>query len=649
MRRPLRWVLAGLLLLAALTSLVAFRGVRYAYEPGTENVLSRTRPSPEAYDLWGKTFTRDSAHNMLQMPEGKTQLAPANGAVKVDEALLKLGRTSFYKETFGNEIFLTDVMGILNGPLRLNNVTKAVLALRGGWTTNLRVEVSQTVRIGDRTFPKGSYFDTGLDVPRGALVPLGMSLSVSGWQMRAGITCALCHATVDAQTGKVIEGAPNQDFNAGLLLALATNSAAYFMHTDVSPVRDVSTDASRTVIGASGQRENLPNPAALEAAVDKALLMWPRGNFDSLTDMKADPTQNPVSFTWGNHPYGWSGNFMAGPFRGLSAQNNNVHALNSDSLLLAESSQTLFDMDKEMYLAIVLQNAPSSRYRFQPSRPQRPSEFLAALNGRDGGPGLNEVVLPPTYPKGTMISPDGTLTSAPGYLFWEQNNAMAAWQDTIVPPHARIAADSATEESGRQVFERAGCSGCHAGPFLSNNTIIPTDEIGTNSARGLALAKTELNFTSPVIYSFDTPVPLPSHPRTLAVPTAGFDQRQVDLAWAHHGSGGGYKVPSLVGLFWTAPYLHDGGVAVGKDENANLGLPGTVEINQMPDPFNSLKALVDRTLRARVIAANESSPALQRMNVQGVGHNYWVDSQSGFTGEQQRALIQFLLTYEPGS
>jgi hypothetical protein len=338
---------------------------------------------------------------------------------------------------------------------------------------------------------------------------------------------------------------------------------------------------------------------------------------------------------------------MAGPFRGLSAQNNNVHALNSDSLLLAESSQTLFDMDKEMYLAILLQNAASRRYRFQPSRPQRPSEFLAVLNG--GRPGLNEVVLPPTYPKGTVISPDGTLTSAPGYLFWQQNNAMAAWQDTIVPPPARIAVDSGTKQTGREVFERAGCSGCHSGPFLTDNSVVPTGEIGTNSARGLALAKTELNFTAPVIFSFDTPVPLPPHPKTLAVPTASFDGKQLDLAWAHHGSGGGYKVPSLVGLFWSAPYLHDGGVAVGKDEGASVGLPGTVEVNQMPDPFNSLRALVDRDLRARVIAANESSPRLQRMNVQGVGHNYWVDGQSGFTGEQQRALVQFLLTYQPGS
>ena len=60
--------------------------------------------------------------------------------MKVDENALKLGRRSFYKETFRNEVFLTDVVGILDGPLRLNNVSRAVLALRGGWTTNLPIE-----------------------------------------------------------------------------------------------------------------------------------------------------------------------------------------------------------------------------------------------------------------------------------------------------------------------------------------------------------------------------------------------------------------------------------------------------------------------------------------------------------------------------
>src|SRR3954471_5673686 len=281
-RRSFRWVFLAILVLAAIACIFTFTGLKYAYEPERENVLSRTRTSPEAYDLWGRAFTQKEADKLLQTPDGKVQLSPANGAVKVDASVLGFGRTSFYKETFGNEVFMTDVVGILDGPLRINNVSKAILALRGGWTTNLRVEVPETVRIGNRKFEKGSYFDTGLDVPRGSVLPLGMTMSVSGWRVRAGITCALCHATVDAQTGRVIEGAPNQDFNAGLLLALATNSAAYFMHTDVAPLRDVPIDSTRTVIGPSGEREGLPSLPALENAVDKALLMWPRGNFDSL-------------------------------------------------------------------------------------------------------------------------------------------------------------------------------------------------------------------------------------------------------------------------------------------------------------------------------------------------------------------------------
>jgi hypothetical protein len=126
------------------------------------------------------------------------------------------------------------------------------------------------------------------------------------------------------------------------------------------------------------------------------------------------------------------------------------------------------------------------------------------------------------------------------------------------------------------------------------------------------------------------------------------DQQQINLAWAHHGSEGGYKVPSLVGLYWSAPYLHDGGIAAGRNIASELGLPGTVEKNILPDPVNSLRALLDRNLRARVASANQSSSALRRMNVEGVGHNYWVDRQSGFTEEEQHALILYLLTYEPG-
>jgi hypothetical protein len=178
---------------------------------------------------------------------------------------------------------------------------------------------------------------------------------------------------------------------------------------------------------------------------------------------------------------------------------------------------------------------------------------------------------------------------------------------------------------------------------------MPSAQIGTNPVRSVALQKTESNFTAPVIYSFDTSVPLPARTQVLPVPTDMLDQQQIDLAWAHQNSGGGYKVPALVGLAWSAPYLHDGGVAVGKNAQMDLGLSGTVEQNKMPDPANSLGALVDRELRARVVAANAASAKLRRMNVQGVGHNYWVDSQAGFTDQQRRALVLYLLSYQPGS
>lgn len=337
---------------------------------------------------------------------------------------------------------------------------------------------------------------------------------------------------------------------------------------------------------------------------------------------------------------------MAGPFHGLTSQNNNVHALNSDSLLLADSSPFLFGIDKETYLAILLQDAADKRFRFDPAQRKKPSEFLATVTPTKGSPGINQVVLPPTYPKGTLLSPDGTLTSSRGYPFWQQNNAMSAWQNTVVPPRVPLQIDEATKQLGRQTFERAGCVTCHSGPFLTNNTIVSNDEIRANPARALALQKTQNNFTNPVIFTFNTPVPIPPNARTIAVPTNYVDQKQMDLAWARDGSPGGYKVPALMGLYWSAPYLHDGGVAVGNKPASELGLAGTVAKNIMPDPYNSLRALIDRDLRASVTSANAASPELVRMNVQGIGHEFWVDQQAGFGPKEQRALILYLLTYE---
>jgi hypothetical protein len=622
----------------------------YAYIPPEENILPMAsgpavQSEQPAYDLWGHTVTHNESFLIKNTrPDGESMLSPANGAVEINEETLKLGREAFYKETFGNEVFLTDIMGAVNGPLSIPQIAKAILKLRGKGTNNLQVELASDAVIGGQNFKKGQLVDTGLDVPKGAYAPLGMPIKFSQGELKVGITCAACHATVDYQTKKVIEGAPNQDLNAGLLLALATNSAAYFTHTDVNAVADYLKHINLKVQTTNGKTVALPDPKKLEQAVDAAFLKWPRGNFDSTIDLKNNPAQIPDSFTLGDHPYGWSGFAAGGPFKGLSTFSNNVHAQNSDSLAQAKASPALFGIDEELYLGILLQNAADPNYRYNAKSKKPPSQFFAMVDPTPGVVGVNELVKSPSFPKVNLMAPDGLFISSPGFKLGEQVNAMSAWQNSIRPAPARLTADQQTLRQGKTVFTKARCITCHAGPSFTNNLVIDSRVIGTEPSRAKAFKATQQIFGDASIYAFDTPVPIPKGAKILEVPTAHLDPKQIKLAYAHGNSPGGYKVKGLIGLYWTAPYLHDGGVAVGPDANTQLGLTGTLLKGIAPDPANSLRALLDRDLRNKVIAANKASQRLQDVHVQGIGHAYWVDSAAGFSKSDQEALIRYLLS-----
>lgn len=120
------------------------------------------------------------------------------------------------------------------------------------------------------------------------------------------------------------------------------------------------------------------------------------------------------------------------------------------------------------------------------------------------------------------------------------------------------------------------------------------------------------------------------------------DPKQIALGFGHNGRGG-YKVKGLMGLRWSAPYLHDGGVAVGP-ELSQAGLSETLMKGIEPDPYNSLKAMIDRRLRQQVIDANRKDSRLRDTHVTGQGHEFWVDDGTGFTKEQQDALVHYLLS-----
>ncbi len=610
----------------------------YAYIPPEKKILNES-----AVDI--KT---DRYHTSLGEPLNNQGIVQANAddwGITIDESLLSLGRDAFYQETFGNEIFLTDIMGIVDGPFTIPNIMQAIMKLNGEGTTNLRVELADDIKIGDKQYRKGDLIDTGIDVVKGTYTPLGMPVTFSDGRVRVGVSCAACHATVDRETKMVIEGAPNPDLNAGLILALATNSTAYFTHAQISNLNEFMNDLKRTVTTTNGTEEALPDPMLLEKAVDNILVKWPPGNFDSTIDLISNPAQIPDSFTLGDHPYGWSGFAMAGPFKGLSSFSNNVHAQNADPLSQADISKPLFGIDKEVYIGTILQNAANPTFRFSPGSGMKPSEFFASVDPTPDSTGINELVPSPVYPKVSIVAPDGLFVSSPGFKIWEQINGIAAWQNTIIPPRpTRKIPSSDTLALGRTVFEQAGCISCHAGNSYTNNRVVSVNEIKTEPSRAKALQNTEKIFGESYVYQFEQNVPLPENPIVLKVPVNHIDPEQIKLAYAHGDSPGGYKTPSLIGLYWTAPYLHDGGIAVGKNIGSELGVPGTLLKGIKPDPYNSLKALVDQDLRQKVLEANRTIKDLQQVHIQGIGHPFWVDASTGFTPEQQNALIEFLLS-----
>ena len=611
---------------------------------------------------FGYTPSLDQVLNVDRRPVERTSgngISPVSHEeqeIEVTPRLLDMGRKAFYEETFGNEVFFTDIMGQMDGPINFVSIGKAVGKLRGKGTSNLQIELSDDVTVGGQTFKRGTLIDTGIDVPKGSYRPLGIVTKVTREGLKAGMTCAACHATVDNRTGKVIEGAPNSDLNAGLLMAFATNSAAYFRHTDVNPeeIAQLKKHLDR-LDGREAKEKVLPDVKQFEDAVDRTLMSWPAGNFDSTIDLEANPAQIPDSFTFGDFPYGWSGFASAGPFHGLSTFNNNVHATNSDTLTTADQSEALFGIDTDVYYGTVLQNAANKRYRYTGGN-QRPSDFFKAIDPTPGVPGVVQAVPAPTFPKGSVVSPDALIVSDPGDRINEKNNAEAAWQNSLKPP--RTWKDAERVRQGRDVFARAGCIRCHAGETLTNNTVISAVEIGTQPSRAKALQKLPKTFADPKMWDKNARAPVDSKAEVLRVPTDHIPSAERRLAYAQDGVGG-YKVPSLVGLHVTAPYLHDGGVAAGpqavewtEDEGyiprirEELGLTGTVLKGRSPDVENSLAALVDRGIRREVVRNNRASDRLATSNVTGAGHAYWVDSEAGFTPEEQKALVEYLMSLD---
>ncbi|MCP6760818.1 MAG: hypothetical protein NHB32_19200 [Fischerella sp. CENA71] len=638
-------------------------------QPSLANI-SLLQPAPTQplgyYDYFGKLLSPENAAKLVQ----ENKLDPSDpisyqkiGAVEITQELINKGEDIFFNRKIGDNFGLQDVFGFKQGLFRiLPELTTAIAQLRGQSTNNLQITLQKDITLGSRTFPKGTVLNTGFKVERGTLFPLGI-------KQNGDISCAVCHAVVSGQ-GKRLAGIPNGELAIPFLIALAPNSAAGFARLNFNPSDPQYQGKGKTIIDSQGKLVKLPDPDKFEQAFDDAVLDVPFGHFESSPDGIDNTTQIPSVFTFQTHPYSSDGQFAVGPFAGLSAFNNGVHSSEVNLLAAAQLSQKTLGIDSEVYIGTFLQNAADPRLRLPLGKPVKPSEWLRQVAPNVTQAELEDQIPAPgtgTYPdlnpslftyNGLVFSPntDKSDDIASGkFLF--ANNAMSVFQNNLVPPANRTrenwqALRNGSVVQGAKIFQEAGCATCHIPPFFTDNKIHPVSEIGTNPERGKSRLKLNNFLVPPKIYSFDTPVPVPANATVLDVPTEGISVNSTTLPTGILPEGG-YKTTSLRGLYLSAPYLHDGGAAVragslqvNQDGSFNivdpngLGLTGTLSQSIPADPASSLRALLDEELRTQVIATNKANPALVRSNLDGTGHEFYVDRN------KQIDLINFLLALD---
>ncbi len=157
-------------------------------------------------------------------------LPPKNGELNLpplDPQLVQQGQQVFRYETFGDETFWTDV-------LQMNKVIETAVSPKTALAVGLKVDATALPAPVVAGIQNGTI---SLDDPQTtlALLQLNAVVGVKGQVSkkpdgslkldRVGITCALCHSTVDNSfahgIGNRLDAYPNRDLNPGLIISLS--------------------------------------------------------------------------------------------------------------------------------------------------------------------------------------------------------------------------------------------------------------------------------------------------------------------------------------------------------------------------------------------------------------------------------------------
>lgn len=168
-------------------------------------------------------FSCDDDDDLGQLPpgEGSLNLPP------LDQQLVQQGQQIFRYDTFGDETFWTDV-------LQMNQVIETAVSPNTALSVGLKVDAEALPPAVVTAIQNG---EVDLDDPQTTLVLLKLNavVGVQGQVSenadgtlkldRMGVTCALCHSTVDNSfapgIGKRLDAWPNRDLNPGLIISLS--------------------------------------------------------------------------------------------------------------------------------------------------------------------------------------------------------------------------------------------------------------------------------------------------------------------------------------------------------------------------------------------------------------------------------------------
>ncbi len=529
----------------------------------------------------------------------------------------------------------------------------------------------------------------------------------------------------------------NQDLHFGWLFGLAANPLLGFTVLSGEPGQTSPEAALAYVQRVIASYERNPKQAVHD--VVQGMLVQPRGNADDTPDARYNPAQLPALYTRQNWPYNYDGAFINAADRNNGVWTGALDFTGLIGLAKdrAQAQQKfLFWEPRSVYSVLDSARFADIMVRYSPAVLHDPSrlEPLKAdiLGTSDGVPGMldpNQVVvmegpggiIPKAildhplniqgkrkraysdYPgdadkRGAVMALLGTRVRTPqaildaiGYqalkLKYPQLNADEIVTDAVSlmldwappPPNTTPLLRSAWSRvrEGYEVFEEEGCTGCHDGPFFTDNLIKRLESIKTQPDRSIGTRPLQ-RYVAP---NFD--------------PASGLAIERGDVLKGLFGNKvAGYKTVTLRNLWATAPYLHDGGVGVTlrpdstpaeTDLQALLRRPPCDKIYGMGGILDaheretatyvranaalSLQALLLKSERVLVMRENATprvpvpgrcadgsdsaasatpcKPMLipvAKLGLSGKGHEYWVDDFPG--GDRITSLVAFLLALD---